>query len=443
MSEIRVDAIKNTAGTGSPEFTGNIVADGFIIRGGSSSGILRANGTVDSTTYLSSVNIGDGTITFATSGTGLSLSANPSFTVNQSGPKTITISLNSTSGATANTLVSRDGSGNSTFATLNATTVSATTVASSGTLYGTGGSYFYNTNMVNNPLTLTSYYQGPALETDTSATFATGISIAIASDNINSAAIEFYKTRRSGTLSGTRVSAAARDAVMGLHASADDGTADQVIASIYASVTPTEALSNSTRKSGYFKFVYNADDSWIEDFNPAFKREWVTFGESLSASDGVGPTTIRIPFVASGSQSANCSFDDQGRLVKQSSTRAIKTNIEDLDRSYAYNILNNLRPVWYRSIAPADNPEWGYYGAIAEEVAEVDPRLAIWGYADDQYEFVTSEDGSSHKELRTTAQLSPQGVQYDRLATILFTIVKDQQTAITDLEAKVRALESA
>lgn len=443
MSEIRVDAIKNTAGTGSPEFTGNIVADGFIIRGGSSSGILRANGTVDSTTYLSSVQIGDGTVTFATSGTGLSLSSSPSFTLNQSASKTITISLNSTSGATANTLVSRDGSGNSTFATLNATTVSATNVSASGSLYGTGGSFFYNTSMVNNPLTLTGYYQSIALQTDVSATFATGINIAIASNNVNGAALEFYKTRRTGTLSGSRVSAAARDAVMGLHASADDGTADQLIASIYASVTPTEALSSSTRKSGWFKFVYNADDSWTPDFNSIFTREWVTIGESLSSSDGVGPTTIRIPFAATGSQSSNCAFDDQGRLVKQSSTRAIKTNIEDLDRSYAYNILNNLRPVWYRSIAPADNPEWGYYGAIAEEVAEVDPRLAIWGYADDQYEFVTSEDGSSHRELRTTAQLSPQGVQYDRLATILFTIVKDQQTAITDLEAKVRALESA
>ena len=82
----------------------------------------------------------------------------------------------------------------------------------------------------------------------------------------------------------------------------------------------------------------------------------------------------------------------------------------------------------------ADNPEWGYYGAIAEEVAEVDPRLAIWGYADDQY--------TQERKLED-ATLSPQGVQYDRLATILFTVVKDQQTAIADLEAKVRALESA
>ena len=65
------------------------------------------------------------------------------------------------------------------------------------------------------------------------------------------------------------------------------------------------------------------------------------------------------------------------------------------------------------------------------------------GGHEDQYEDVVNPDGSVRKELRTVAQLSPQGVQYDRLATVLFTVVKDQQTAISNLEAKVRALESA
>ena len=440
MSEIRVDSIKNRAGTGSPAFSGNITADGFVASGGGS-GFLKADGTIDTNTYLSQVAVGDGVITFAANGNGLSLSASPTFNVNQDSAKTITFTLSSDTAASANSICRRTASGDLTVRNLNVVDVLATDdVIADGAIASKGGSFFYNTSMVNNPLTLTGYYQSRALQTDVSATFATGINIATASNNEYSAALEFYKTRRSGTLSGARVSAAARDAIMGLHASADDGTEDQLLGSIYASVTGTESLSSSTNKACFFQFVYKADDS----FGPTVPyREWVTIGEALNSTDAVGPTTIRIPFAASGSQSSNCSFDDQGRLVKQSSTRAIKTNIEDLDRSYAYNILNNLRPVWYRSIAPADNPEWGYYGAIAEEVAEVDPRLAIWGYADDQYEFVTSEDGSSHRELRTTAQLSPQGVQYDRLATILFTIVKDQQTAITDLESKVRALESA
>ena len=88
MSEIRVDTIKNRAGTGSPAFTGNITADGFIISGGGS-GFVKADGTVDSNTYLSSINVGDGDITFAASGNGLSLSADPKFNLNQSSNKTI------------------------------------------------------------------------------------------------------------------------------------------------------------------------------------------------------------------------------------------------------------------------------------------------------------------------------------------------------------------
>ena len=440
MSEIRVDSIKNTAGTGSPAFTGTITADGFLKTGGGT-GFLKADGSVDTNTYLSSVNIGNGTVSLAASGTGLSLSASPSFTLNQSSNKTITVSLASNSGNVANSIVSRDGSGNSSFNNVNAVDVLASDdVIADGAIAGKGGSYFYNTSGVNNPLTLTNYFQSPALGTDVSATFAVAANVAIASPNNNPAALEFYKTRKNGTLTGTRVSAAADDAVMGLHASADDGTTDQLIASIYASVTRTESLANSTNKAGFFKFVYKADDAFGSNLP---YREWVYIGEALNATDGVGPTTIRIPFAASGSQSSNCSFDANGRLVRQASTRAIKTNIEDLERSRAYHILNNLRPVWYRSIAPADNPEWGYYGAIAEEVAEVDPRLAIWGYDNDQYEDVVNADGSVRKELRTVAQLSPQGVQYDRLATVLFTVVKDQQTAISNLEAKVRALESA
>lgn len=434
MSEIRVDAIKNTAGTGSPAFTGNITANGFVVSGGGS-GFVKADGTVDSNTYLSSVSVGEGTVTFASSGNGLSVSSSPSFSLNQDSNKTITFTLSSSTGASANSICRRDADGDTTFRNVNATDVLASDdVIADGAIVGKGGSYFYNTSMVNNPLTLTTYYESAALQTDVSATFATGINVATASNNVNGAAIEFYKTRKDGTLSGSRVSAAARDAVMGLHASADDGTNDQLIASIYASVTGTEALSSSTNKAGFFQFVYKADDSFGSTVP---YREWVTIGESLSSNDSVGPTTIRIPFAASSAQSNNCSFDAFGRLVKQSSTRAIKTNIEDLDRTYAYNILNNLRPVWYRSTSTADNPEWSWYGMIAEEVAEVDARMAIWGYADDQMEIV---DGSSR--LKPGAQLSPQGVSYDKLAVILWKVVQDQQTAITDLETKVRALES-
>ena len=340
MSEIRVDSIKNTAGTGSPTFTGSITADGFIKSGGES-GFLKADGTVDNTTYLSNLSLGNGTISLASSGTGLSLSSSPSFSLNQTSNKSITITLSSTSGATPDTIVSRNSNGGSSFVGLSAASIVATSLS------GQGGSYFYNTSMVNNPLTLTGVYSSPALLSDVSATFATGINIPNAAGTADGGAIEFYKTRRSDLDSGTRVSAEADDAIMALHASADDGTSDHLVASIYACVTQQENLSNSSNKAGYFKFRYNADDSFGST-NP--NRPWVTIGQSLSPTDTVGPTTIRIQSVATGSESANCYFDANGRLVKQASTRAIKTNIETLDRKNAYHILNNLRPVWYQSM---------------------------------------------------------------------------------------------
>lgn len=444
MSEIRVDSIKNTAGTGSPTFTGNISAGGFVRTGGGS-GFLKADGSEDNNSYLTTAAIGNGTVNFATAGTGLNLSASPSFTMNQSGNKNITISLNSTNAATANTLVSRDGSGNSSFATLSATTVSATSVSatnvsSSSVMSTSGGIYAWNTSMVNNPLTLTGIFPSPGLVTDISATFATGINIAIASPNVNAATVEFYKTRRSGTLTGTRASAAARDAIMGLISSADDGTSDTVVAQIYASVTPTEDLSDSTNKAAFFQFVYNADDAFGSNIP---LREWVTFGEALNSTDSVGPTTIRIPFVTQTAGGNAARFDANNRLIKANSTRALKEGVEDLDRSYAYNMLNNLKPVWYRSKCAADNPDWSWYGMIAEDVSEVDPRMATWEYADDQYELTKNDEGVVHKTLKSGAQLSPQSVAYDRLSVVLWKVVQDQQTAIANLEAKVRTLESA
>ena len=94
--------------------------------------------------------------------------------------------------------------------------------------------------MVNNPLTLTGVYSSPALLSDVSASFATGINIPNAAGTADGGAIEFYKTRRSDLDSETRVSAEAGDVVMALHASADDGTSDHLVASLYACVTQQE-----------------------------------------------------------------------------------------------------------------------------------------------------------------------------------------------------------
>jgi phage-related tail fiber protein len=73
-------------------------------------------------------NIGNGILTLAVSGTGLSGSA--SFTANQTGGTTFTVTSNATSANTASTIVARDGSGNFTAGTITATEFTATSDAS-------------------------------------------------------------------------------------------------------------------------------------------------------------------------------------------------------------------------------------------------------------------------------------------------------------------------
>ena len=96
------------------------------------------------TNFTNTPTIGNGTLTVAVSGTGLSISATPTFTANQTTNRTITVSSNATSANTASTIVARDGSGNFTAGTVTATLIGTATQVSNtltrGT-YLTGSSY--------------------------------------------------------------------------------------------------------------------------------------------------------------------------------------------------------------------------------------------------------------------------------------------------------------
>jgi hypothetical protein len=80
--------------------------------------------------------------------------------------------------------------------------------------------------------------------------------------------------------------------------------------------------------------------------------------------------------------------------------------------------------------------DWSWYGFIAEEAAEIEPRLVHWTYLEDEYEEIDGE-----RQLKPDAKLVPDGVQYDRLTVLLLDVLKRQQKKIEVLEAKVVALE--
>jgi hypothetical protein len=154
---------------------------------------------------------------------------------------------------------------------------------------------------------------------------------------------------------------------------------------------------------------------------------------------------------------ANVFIASNGDIQRSTSSIRYKTNVETLEQGYADNVIFNARPVWYRSLCEADNGSWSYYGLIAEEVAELDPRLVFWGrptkevLQEEAKDAVLDDEGNVVEPAReatytnvedTDAELRPEGVQYDRLTVMLIDVVQRQQKAIEALEVKVAALEA-
>lgn len=185
------------------------------------------------------------------------------------------------------------------------------------------------------------------------------------------------------------------------------------------------------------------------DQNGNLGSDYTVYFRGLTSSGAAGSVINNFEvqsslFVATGAYSsttgsaANVHVASNGRLYRSTSSAQYKTNIETLEDSYADALLS-CRPVWYQSTASDSelHPDWGYWGFIAEEVAEIDPRLVSWKTHEETLEL----DGS--KTVEELAEPIPEGVQYDRFVPHLLNLIKRQQQAIETLEAKVAALESA
>ena len=151
---------------------------------------------------------------------------------------------------------------------------------------------------------------------------------------------------------------------------------------------------------------------------------------------------------------ANVFIDANGVFQRSTSSGVYKTDVRPVTDEEASVILE-LNPVRYRSLAETDNQDWSWYGLIAEDVAAVDPRLVHWGYREDDYEVVTAEEQryneetgeieaieQNHRQLKTGAELHPEGVQYERVSVLTLAMVQRLNTRIAELEAKVASLES-
>jgi hypothetical protein len=133
--------------------------------------------------------------------------------------------------------------------------------------------------------------------------------------------------------------------------------------------------------------------------------------------------------------SPNLVVGNTGIFQRSTSSAKYKTQIEDAELSYSEALLN-CRPVWYRSTCKVDCPDHSYWGFIAEEVAQIDPRLVFW-------KTVSVSHDEKGQKVETPCTPEPEGVAYDRFVPHLLNLIKRQQQAIEILEAKVAALESA
>lgn len=191
---------------------------------------------------------------------------------------------------------------------------------------------------------------------------------------------------------------------------------------------------------------------------------WNFYAEGTAANYFAGTIASLGSYNATTASAANTFIDSAGLIQRSTSSIRYKKDVETLDHSYADNVILNARPVWYRSKCENDNEKWGWYGLIAEEVAELDPRLVHWGYPTKTVEHepaepakaaVLDEEGNvveeaipateaTYKEVPDTdAPLQAEGVQYDRLTVMLIDVVQRQQKQIEALTDRIEALEAA
>ena len=171
--------------------------------------------------------------------------------------------------------------------------------------------------------------------------------------------------------------------------------------------------------------------------------DYIQIGGSTSTATFYSNGLIQLPNVGTTASAANVFMDSTAgnQLARSTSSLRYKTDIEDLDTDRADAALS-LRPVWYRSKATADRKDWSHYGLIAEEVAEIEPRLVNWTYLEDEYITVTNEYGIESKELKPNAKLVPDGVQYERLSVLLLSVIQRQEKRIEYLEAEIATLKA-
>jgi hypothetical protein len=180
--------------------------------------------------------------------------------------------------------------------------------------------------------------------------------------------------------------------------------------------TGIDSLGFSAGGSEVARFNFGGTSGRRQLYFESTAEVWSASSLFLEGVSSVRSETIRDATTASASNVFINSVS--GILQRSTSSVKYKTEIEDAELSYSEALVYGSRPVWYRSLSESDPSDYSYWGFIAEEVAEIDPRMVHWG-----------DDG-------------PEGVQYDRYVVHLVGVIQKQQQRLDALEARIAALEA-
>ena len=264
-----------------------------------------------------------------------------------------------------------------------------------------------------------SFFSGndtPAFQVEGTSTQGREISVTSSASNVDGAVILLGK-QRSGTLGGNTI-VQNGDQIGYLGYQASDGTKMLPAAYIAAEVDGTPGTNDMPAR---LVFSTTADGA-----SSPTERMRITNGGLLYCQGVYDYATA---------SSSNVNVFSNGHLTRNTSSVKYKTSVETMEDKYADAVLQ-CRPVWYRSLCQADNPSHSYWGFIAEEVAQIDPRLIHWKTE----ESVVQDDGSRINVKLETPE--PDGVQYDRFVPHLLNLIKRQKEQIEAMEARLTALET-
>lgn len=155
----------------------------------------------------------------------------------------------------------------------------------------------------------------------------------------------------------------------------------------------------------------------------AYDDSGTQIGQALAFRRSDGRTSLPLTYSITTASAANMHIAAGGIVSRSTSSERYKRDIEPMSDTAVHAVLG-MRPVWYRSRCAEDPPEWSYYGLIAEEVAEIDPRLVDW-------------------RKDEAGELIPESVMYDRLVPHLIALVQKQQKRLVSLSHHVEAMRRA